>query len=80
MHLILEDNHIHIHPSFLISGIFCAVNYITVIQVNQSHQGRYSCTPYNRHTTAGSSGDMEVSCTFLGLSYFVLVYSWYIFL
>ncbi|XP_076068866.1 immunoglobulin superfamily member turtle isoform X3 [Oratosquilla oratoria] len=29
-------------------------------RVNQSHQGRYSCTPYNRHGTAGSSGDMEV--------------------
>lgn len=34
-------------------------NYL-IFQVNQSHQGRYSCTPYNRHTTAGSSGDMEV--------------------
>ncbi|XP_047741035.1 protein turtle [Hyalella azteca] len=29
-------------------------------KVNQSYQGRYSCTPYNKHTTAGSSGDMEV--------------------
>ncbi|XP_064078244.1 protein turtle-like isoform X11 [Macrobrachium nipponense] len=33
---------------------------LLITKVNQSHQGRYSCTPYNRHTTAGSSGDMEV--------------------
>lgn len=37
--------------------------YLLLLQVNQSHQGRYSCTPYNRHTTAGSSGDMEVRMT-----------------
>ncbi|KAK3862557.1 hypothetical protein Pcinc_031593 [Petrolisthes cinctipes] len=33
---------------------------LLITKVSQSHQGRYSCTPYNRHTTAGSSGDMEV--------------------
>ncbi|KAL7638192.1 UNVERIFIED_CONTAM: hypothetical protein RMT77_011817 [Armadillidium vulgare] len=33
---------------------------LLITKVNQGHQGRYSCTPYNRHTTAGSSGDMEV--------------------
>ncbi|XP_063848407.1 protein turtle-like isoform X2 [Scylla paramamosain] len=33
---------------------------LLITKVNQSHQGRYSCTPYNPHTTAGASGDMEV--------------------
>lgn len=30
------------------------------MQVNQNHQGRYTCTPYNAHGTQGSSGHMEV--------------------
>ncbi|KAL1463426.1 hypothetical protein WDU94_015177 [Cyamophila willieti] len=29
-------------------------------RVNQNHQGRYTCTPYNAHGTQGSSGQMEV--------------------
>ncbi|XP_046664144.1 protein turtle-like isoform X9 [Homalodisca vitripennis] len=29
-------------------------------RVNQNHQGRYTCTPYNAHGTQGSSGHMEV--------------------
>lgn len=29
-------------------------------RVNQSHQGRYTCTPYNAQGTQGSSGAMEV--------------------
>lgn len=29
-------------------------------RVNQNHQGRYTCTPYNAHGTRGSSGTMEV--------------------
>ncbi|XP_022903415.1 protein turtle isoform X4 [Onthophagus taurus] len=29
-------------------------------RVNQSHQGRYTCTPYNAQGTQGSSGPMEV--------------------
>lgn len=29
-------------------------------QVNQNHQGRYTCTPYNAQGTQGSSGQMEV--------------------
>lgn len=29
-------------------------------QVNQNHQGRYTCTPYNAQGTQGSSGPMEV--------------------
>ncbi|CAL4082334.1 unnamed protein product [Meganyctiphanes norvegica] len=33
---------------------------LLITQVTRKHQGRYSCTPYNRHTTAGSSGDMEI--------------------
>lgn len=34
-------------------------NYFDM-QVNQNHQGRYTCTPYNAHGTQGSSGHMEV--------------------
>jgi len=30
------------------------------LQVTENHQGRYSCTPYNIHTTRGSSGPMQV--------------------
>nr|CAD7447453.1 unnamed protein product [Timema bartmani] len=29
-------------------------------RVNQNHQGRYTCTPYNAQGTQGSSGPMEV--------------------
>jgi immunoglobulin superfamily member 9B len=29
-------------------------------RVNQNHQGRYTCTPYNAQGTQGSSGQMEV--------------------
>ncbi|KMQ98425.1 protein turtle [Lasius niger] len=29
-------------------------------RVNENHQGRYTCTPYNAHGTQGSSGPMEV--------------------
>lgn len=29
-------------------------------RVNQNHQGRYTCTPYNAQGTQGSSGHMEV--------------------
>lgn len=29
-------------------------------RVNQNHQGRYTCTPYNAQGTQGSSGTMEV--------------------
>ncbi|KAG7213388.1 hypothetical protein KM043_002681 [Ampulex compressa] len=29
-------------------------------RVNENHQGRYTCTPYNTHGTQGSSGAMEV--------------------
>lgn len=29
-------------------------------RVNQNHQGRYTCTPYNAQGTQGSSGAMEV--------------------
>ncbi|XP_017798277.1 PREDICTED: protein turtle-like [Habropoda laboriosa] len=29
-------------------------------RVNENHQGRYTCTPYNTHGTQGSSGPMEV--------------------
>ncbi|XP_068907487.1 protein turtle isoform X7 [Tenebrio molitor] len=29
-------------------------------RVNESHQGRYTCTPYNAQGTQGSSGQMEV--------------------
>ncbi|KAH0951046.1 hypothetical protein HN011_010977, partial [Eciton burchellii] len=29
-------------------------------RVNENHQGRYTCTPYNAHGTQGSSGAMEV--------------------
>ncbi|XP_058803605.1 protein turtle-like isoform X3 [Phymastichus coffea] len=29
-------------------------------RVNESHQGKYTCTPYNAHGTQGSSGHMEV--------------------
>ncbi|KAF4526583.1 hypothetical protein B566_EDAN015695 [Ephemera danica] len=29
-------------------------------RVNESHQGRYTCTPYNAQGTQGSSGPMEV--------------------
>ncbi|CAD7079244.1 unnamed protein product [Hermetia illucens] len=29
-------------------------------RVNQSHQGRYTCTPYNAQGTQGSSGPMEI--------------------
>jgi len=31
-----------------------------IFQVNQNHQGRYTCTPYNAQGTQGSSGPMEV--------------------
>jgi hypothetical protein len=30
------------------------------MQVSQENQGRYTCTPYNVHGTAGSSAVMEV--------------------
>lgn len=33
---------------------------LLVTRVNQSHQGRYTCTPYNAQGTQGSSGAMEV--------------------
>lgn len=29
-------------------------------RVNENHQGRYTCTPYNAQGTQGSSGPMEV--------------------
>lgn len=29
-------------------------------RVNENHQGRYTCTPYNAQGTQGSSGQMEV--------------------
>lgn len=31
-----------------------------IFQVNQNHQGRYTCTPYNAQGTQGSSGNMDV--------------------
>lgn len=31
-----------------------------VLQVNQNHEGRYTCTPYNAQGTQGSSGPMDV--------------------
>lgn len=34
--------------------------FCSLFQVNQNHQGRYTCTPYNAQGTQGSSGQMEV--------------------
>lgn len=34
--------------------------FLLFLQVNQNHQGRYTCTPYNAQGTQGSSGAMEV--------------------
>ena len=34
---------------------------IPSVQVTNSHAGEYTCTPYNQHGTAGTSGIMQVN-------------------
>lgn len=51
---------IHFCVLSIFSIIYAVNNSKCLLQVNQSHQGRYTCTPYNAQGTQGSSGQMEV--------------------
>lgn len=53
----------HTNRFGFINSFFCFCFFRSlsfVLQVNQNHQGRYTCTPYNAQGTQGSSGQMEV--------------------